>query len=124
MRYEVIFEKGNYSLIVRRNNLDEYAVIHGLNKETGGWNYTVRYWNFGEYSPISKCEALAWALDCFRAKTEENYIGRHRLEELATKFKDGLLEDDYNSAMEYFKGKCDMNEVEMKWFGITESEDM
>ena len=123
MRYEVIFEKGNYSLIVRRNNLDEYAVVHGLNKEGGEWNYTVRYWNFGEYSSISKCEALALALDCFRTKTEEDYISRSRLEELATKFKDGLLEDDYCSAMEYFKGECEMSESEMKWFGIIETEE-
>ena len=41
MRYEVILEKGNYALIVRGNNLDEYAVISGLNEDINVWDWTV-----------------------------------------------------------------------------------
>lgn len=122
MHYQEIMTKGNYSLILRKNALDEYAVVHGLNKETGEWNHTVSYWNFGEFSPIDQAKALSDAIECFRAKTEENYIHRNRLEELATQFKDALLEDDKYSALIFFDDFCEMTESEKEWFGIDEEE--
>lgn len=47
-------------------------------------------------------------------------ISRSRLEELATLFKDGLISDDRESAMEYFDEVCEMSEEEKAWFGIEE----
>lgn len=118
MRYEKILEKGKYALILRKERLDEYAVVHGLNEEIGEWNHTVGYWSFGKFSPMNQVEALQKALDCFRVKTEENYISRSRLEELATEFKDGLIGDDEESAMEYFIEECELTDYEMEFFGI------
>lgn len=124
MKYEKLLQKGDYALILRKESLDEYAVVHGLNKEIGEWNHTVNYWNFGRYSQLSQAEALQKALNCFRIKTEENYISRYRLEELATKFVDGLIQDDEESVMEYFTEECEMEDYEMEFFGIkTESEE-
>ena len=124
MKYEVILEKGEYALILRGSRMEEYAVVNGLNKETGEWCWTCCYYNFGNYSPIDKAKALFLALDYFRMRTEENYIPRCRLEELATQFKDGLIEDDEESAMEYFDEVCEMTESEKEFFGIeTESEE-
>ena len=123
MRYEVLFEKNNYALIVRKNELDEYAVVYGLNKETGSWAHTVAYANFGEYSSLSQAEALTYALDVFLVKTEDEYISRSRLEELATKFKDKLIEDDKEEAMEYFDNECYMEDYEKEFFGIKEEDD-
>lgn len=124
MRCEKLLQKGNYALILRKKSLDEYAVVHGLNEETGEWNHTVDYWNFGRYSRLDQTEALQKAVECFRVKTENNYINRYRLEELATQFKDGLLQDDKESAMEYFTEECEMTDYEMEFFGIEmESED-
>ena len=37
MKYEVILEKGEYALILRGSRMEEYAVVSGLNKETGEW---------------------------------------------------------------------------------------
>lgn len=62
-------------------------------------------------------------IDILRFKTEESYISRPRLEELATLFKDGLIEDDRESAMEYFEETCSMNENEMEFFGIGDDEE-
>lgn len=56
----------------------------------------------------AKALYLQAALDMFRAKSEENYIPRYRLEELATKFKDGLLEDDKEEAMIFFDEECEL----------------
>lgn len=118
MRYEVLSEKNNYALIVRKIDLDEYAVVYGLNKEEGYWAHTCSYYNFSEYSSLSKEEALMYALDAFLCKTKENYISRYRLEELATKMKDGLMEDDEVSAIEYFNETCEMEDYEKEFFGV------
>ena len=118
MKYEVILEKGDYALILRGSRMEEYAVVNGLNKERGDWSWTCCYYNFSEFTPIDKSEALFLALDYFRMRTETDYIPRCRLEELATQFKDGLIEDDKESALEYFDEVCEMTDEEKKFFGI------
>lgn len=124
MDYKLIMESGDYALILRGSRMEEYAVVNGLNKETGEWGWTCCYYNFGSYTQIDKATALFLALDYFRMRTEENYIPRCRLEELATQFKDGLIEDDEESAMEYFDEVCEMTDSEKEFFGIkTESEE-
>lgn len=125
MKYEVILEKGNYALILRGSRMEEYAVVNGLNKERGNWAYTCCYYNFGDYTQIDKTKALYLAVDYFRMRTEDNCIPRCRLEELATRFKDGLLTDDEESALEYFDEVCEMTDEEKEFFGIkTESEEV
>lgn len=130
MNYEVIMERGNYALILRGENLKEYAVVSGLNKECGDWDFTcVNYpflYNGAPVSERSQAEALAGAVNSFRIRTESDYISRDRLEELATLFKDGLIEDGDGAveATKYFDTVCDMTESEKKFFGIgTGSED-
>ena len=128
MNYEVIMERGNYALILRGENLKEYAVVSGLNKECGDWDFTcVNYpflYNGAPVSERSQAEALAGAVNSFRIRTEPDYISRDRLEELATLFKDGMIEDDEVEATDYFDTVCDMTESEKKFFGIEmESED-
>lgn len=123
----IILRKGKYALIDRGNRLKEIAVVYGLNKEKEEWKHTCNYWSY-EYdgNPIGcldKAFALSQALELFRVKTEENYIHRNRLEELATKFKDGLLECDEDFATEFFEEECELTENEREWLGITESED-
>lgn len=120
MNYKLIIESGEYALILRGSQMKEYAVVNGLDKEKGVWAWTCVYYNFDSFSPLSQTEALANAIDYFRYKTEENYIPRCRLEELATLFKDGLISDDRESAMEYFNEVCEMTEEEKSFFGIEE----
>lgn len=120
MRYKVLFEKGKYALIVRGIDLEEYAVVYKLDNVNGCWAHTCSYYNFSEFSPITQEKALMYALDSYLYKTEAKYIARSRLEELATKFKDGLIEDDYEAAMEYFNGECEMERYEKEFFGIEE----
>lgn len=122
MKYEIILQKGNYALILRGENLKEYAVVYGLNNKDKSWKHTCCYYGFEyngeEFSGTSKAEALAMTLDSFRAKTEEDYISRCRLIELATLFKDGLLEEDKYSALEFFNEHCAMEEHEKNFFEI------
>ena len=124
MQYEVLFEKGKYALIRRGSEMTQYAVVNGLDKERGDWAWTVSYTDFGKYSSVTEIEALQEMIEVFRYKTEENYIPRCRLEELATQFKDGLIEDGESEAMEYFDEVCEMTDEEKEFFGIkTESEE-
>lgn len=119
MRYEVILEKGDYALVVRGTNLDEYAVVHYLDKENGCWGATTSYWNFGYHGNQAEC--LALAIDCFRARTEENYISKYRMEELASKAIDGLIEDDADEASYYFIEEMEMEDFELDFFGLDEN---
>lgn len=118
MRYEVIMESGEYALILRGSRMEEYAVVNRLDKEKGSWAWTCCYVNFCSFAPCNQAQALACCVDYFRSKTEENYIPRCRLEELATLFKAGLISDDRDSALEYFDEVCEMSEEEKEWFGI------
>lgn len=43
---------------------------------------------------------------------------KKRLEELATKFLWGLIQDDRESAIEYCIEECDMTAQEFRYFGI------
>lgn len=46
-----------------------------------------------------------------------------RLSELATLFKDALLEDDAESANEYFIETCEMDDMELEYFGLDGNND-
>lgn len=117
--YNVILEKGDYALIERGVLNPEYAVVYGLVPENerkykgSDWGGTVSYTRHN-------AEGLAATLDLFRSRTEIDYITRQRLEELASKFKDGLFgavldQEEYN---EFFLDECEMNEEELEFFGI------
>lgn len=130
MKYKLLFEKGKYSLIQRGENMTQYAVVNDLDKEHGCWAWTVAYADFGMHFQKTELEALQDMIDVFRAKTEPDYIPRCRLVELATQFKDAIIEDiialdrSDEDVMHFFDFDCDMTEEEKEWFGIgTESEE-
>lgn len=54
-------------------------------------------------------------------KSKTKSISRERLEELATLFKDGLVEFYEDAAMEYFDEVCEMTDEEKEIFGINVS---
>lgn len=116
--YKVITENCNKALIEGYfNDSLKYAIITWIvprekrKYEPMCWADSVQYF---EHSTAGLSEAL----DCFRSRTESQYVSRDRLIELATLFKDGLLTDDPVSAMEYFCNVCDMDCVEKVLFGI------
>lgn len=81
-------------------------------------------WGYGNYFQFlneeDKNDALKRAMNRLLEKVDESYLSRSRLEELATLFKDGLISDDRESAMEYFDEVCEMSEEEKEFFGIGE----
>ena len=134
---EVSKQLKNFVLEFVKNGLDR-KIIHGsfdiIEKEfkaleiIKGNNYLRNFilnWAY-EYDEMlldNQASALASAIDYFRMRTEDDYISRARLEELATLFKDGLIEDDEYEAMIYFDEVCEMEEHEKKFFGIGEDDE-
>lgn len=118
MKYEVLFEKSRYALILRGEKMCEYAVVKDLDNANREWGYTVCYCGFGPLWGNSQAEALSKCLDVFRYSTEKYYISRNRLIELATRFKDNLIFADPEAAIECFDEDCDLSEEEKDFFEI------
>ena len=117
MKYNIILRNGRYALLEMET---QYVVACGFDEtqpEGSQWSqgYYYTHWNTSE---IVKQRMLSAALEYYRTLTETDYIPRCRLEELATQFKDGLIEDDEESAMEYFDEVCEMENHEKEFFGI------
>lgn len=118
MKWVEILRKDKLALLQSENN-SQYAVASGYNpdgKEDEQWSHASYFMYYGNEQ--AKALYLQAALDMFRAKSEENYIPRYRLEELATKFKDGLLEDDKEEAMIFFDEECELTDSEKEYLAF------
>lgn len=109
----------NYALLQSETDT-QYVVASGYDptqKEDQQWNHGT-YFTYQNSS--QKANSLANALEMFRCRTEENYISRCRLEELATQFKDELYETDFDEEdlVEIFNEECGMTNYEKDFFCI------
>lgn len=118
MDYRMVAERGEYALIQRGSKMQQYAVVNGLDKDKGEWNYTCSYYEFGKYSKLPEEEALSKALDDFRSRTDGDYVSYERLLEIATLLKDGLLEDGADEAYEYMCGTMGLSGKEAEALGL------
>lgn len=118
MKYTLIDEKGQYALILRGESMTQYAVVSGLDKENGSWDWTCCYYDFGKFSGLTKAEALFKALDYYLTRTNERHISWARMSELATVLKDGLIEDDEEKAYRYMADVAKLSDTEAEYFGL------
>ena len=119
MKCNLLVKANDYALVELDN---EYAVVYGYDETQRvgqRWARAVEYFTHNK-NKEKQIDCLSKAIECFLCKTNPNYIPRTRLEELVTLFKDGLIEDDSESAMEYFDEVCEMTEEEKKFFWIKE----
>lgn len=119
--YEIIAQKKEYALI-KMESTEEYMIVSDICAD-GSWAYTVCSWMYGKYGR-EEYLVMQDAIDSFRYKTESDYIPRSRLEELATKFKDGMFscdldEEEYD---EFFDDECDMTDDELDFFDMKRGE--
>ena len=105
---------GEYSVIVRQDDkgnpivIDPFVVACGVNKKDG----EVMDWAFGHYF-----SDLFNATDFARSRGT-GYMQYPRLEEIASKAIDGLIEDDEETAYEYFASEIEMDSHEAEYFGL------
>ena len=106
---------GNYSVIVRQDDkgnpiaIEPFVVACGVNKDKDG---EVMDWDFGHYFGD-----LFNATDFARSRGS-GYMQYPRLEEIASKAIDGLIEDDEETAYEYLAREVDMDSHEADYFGL------
>lgn len=97
------------------NKAFPYYIVNGYNGETEGDNLWA--WTVGYYDNV---------IDFAKAIT--NYgkegIGWYRMDEIASKAIDGLIEDDPYEAEEYLKNEIEITDEEAQYFGISETMDM
>lgn len=123
MRWIEVLRKGDCAVLQNEGDT-QYVMAYGYNPdapENQQWNHGMyfTYWNDVE----AKAKCLANAIDCFRANTEEGYISRGRMEELATKFKDKMVEFAIDCNMsdadfEYELEEFDLEDYEREFFGL------
>lgn len=125
MKWIEILQKDNYALLQSESDT-QYVVVSGYDStqpEGQQWAHGTYFTYWDDLN--KKATALSSALDLFRYRTESKYISRLRLEELATKFKDGLfgayLEDEEYE--EFFTDECEMEDYEKEFFGIESEEE-
>ena len=118
MKYTLIDEQSQYALILRGESMTQYAVVSGLDKKTGSWDWTCCYYDFGKLSKLTKAEALFKALDCYLMQTNEKYISWARMSEIATVLKDGLIEDGEEEAYRYMADVANLSDNEAEYFGL------
>ena len=118
MKYTLIDEKGQYALILRGESMTQYAVVYGLDKKAGSWDWTCCYYDFGKLSGMTKTEALFKALDYYLMRTNEKHIPWARLSEIATLLKDGLVEDGEEEAYRYMADVAELSDTEAEYLGL------
>ena len=118
MKYTLIEEKGQYALILRGENMTQYAVVSGLDKGTESWDWTCCYYDFGKFSELTKSEALFKALDYYLMRTNEKHISWARMSEIATVLKDGLIEDGEEEAYHYMADVVELSDTEAEYLGL------
>ena len=118
MKYTLIDENGQYALILRGEHMTQYAVVSGLDQKTESWDWTCCYYDFGEFSTLTKAEALFNALDYYLMRTNVKHILWARMSEIATLLKDGLIEDGEEEAYRYMADVAELSDTEAEYFGL------
>ena len=118
MTYTLIEENGQYALILRGESMTQYAVVSGLDREAGSWDWTCCYYDFDKLSGLTKAEALFQALDYYLMRTNEKHIPWARMSEIATVLKDGLIEDGEEEAYRYMADVAELSDAEAEYFGL------
>lgn len=117
MEYTELQKYGDYSVILRHNGrgypitCEPFVVVCKPNIQNGA----VINWWYGHYF-----QSLTDAVDYARSRGTKQ-LHYNRLEEIASKLIDGLIENDEDSAYEYFAREIEIDEHEAEYFGLDKS---
>lgn len=117
MKFIELQKYGEYSVIVRQDDNgnmlanEPFVVACRASKR----NSEVVGWEHGHYFGD-----LFDAVNFARTKTETYRPSYYRLCEIASKAIDGLIEDDEETAYEYFANEIEMDSDEAEYFGLNQ----
>ena len=115
MKFIELQKYGDYSVISRQDDngnqlvIEPFVVAYKPNIKDG----EVVDWAMGHYF-----DDLFNATDFARARGKHIPVQYYRLEEIAGKAIDGLIQDDEESAYEYFAREIEMDSDEADYFGL------
>lgn len=115
MKFIELQKYGDYSVISRQDDngnqlvIEPFVVAYKPNIKDG----EVVDWAMGYYF-----DDLFNATDFARARGKQIPVQYYRLEEIAGKAIDGLIQDDEDSAYEYFANEIEMDSDEAEYFGL------
>ena len=120
---EVILRKGNCVLI---NDHAAQQYIVGVDYDPDAPKG--QQWGYGLYFPYwmnaeKEVDALLAATEILLIKTDENYVSKARLEQIATAALHELKEIDEDSFIDFCEGDLDLTDEEKEWFGLNEEEE-
>ena len=104
----------NRTALIIDNKYFPYYIVSGDNGETEGdnlWDWTVQYYD--------KLMDFAKAITCY----DKSGIGWWRMDEIASKVIDGLIEADHYGAEDWLREEVDLTDEEADYFGVAESID-
>lgn len=116
MKFIELQKYGDYSVIVRQDDkgnptvIDPFVVAYKVNKYEDG---EVMDWAMGHYF-----DDLFNATDFARARGKHIPVQYYRLEEIAGKAIDGLIQDDEETAYEYLAREIEIDSHEAEYFGL------
>lgn len=113
MEVNVILTKGRYTLL---ENYKEYIVAYNYNENTKSWEHGHYFTHWGVDEEI-KIKCLANAIDCIRYCTDELFITKARMTELATIAIHAIVEE---TDFETFIEDAEMAVEEAVHFGVFE----
>lgn len=117
MKFIELRKYGEYSVIVRQDDkgnpcvIEPFVVAYKPNVKDG----EVVDWAMGHYF-----DDLFNATDFARARGKHIPVQYYRLEEIAGKAIDGLIQDDEESAYEYFAREIEIDSDEADYFGLNQ----
>jgi hypothetical protein len=103
------FKEINYALIYRGGDIP-WVAAYGYDKATQSWAQGHYFNDF--LSAVRYIQNI------------KDTVPFLRLEEIATKTMDKLIEIDWQEAEEFLKDELDLTETEVDYFGLTETLDM
>lgn len=115
MKFIELQKYGEYSVIIRQDDngnlllVNPFVVAYKPNIKDG----EVVGWAMGHYF-----DDLFNATDFARARGKQIPVQYYRLEEIAGKAIDGLIQDDEESAYEYFANEIEIDSDEAEYFGL------
>lgn len=112
MKTNVILTKGQYTLL---ENNKEYIVAYSYNEDTQSWASGAYFSHFGDNERKLKC--LSSALEYIQDRTEETFITKARMSELATIAIHAIVEE---TDFETFIEDAEMAVEEAVHFGVFE----
>ena len=118
MKFIELQKYGEYSVIVRQDDkgnpivIEPFVVAYRASKDKDG---EVVEWAMGHYF-----DDLFNATDFARARGNHIPVQHYRLEEIAGKAMDGLIQDDEESAYEYFAREIEIDSDEADYFGLNQ----